>query len=405
MKVLVVTSVFPNSKQPTFGVFVKERMLQVAKHCELKVVAPVPWFPFARYLKKGYRPRVPYLEIQDGIEVYHPRFFNIPKFFKFLDGFFFFLSSLITTYKLKKKFNFDIIDSHFVYPDGFGSILLGKVFGRPVFITVRRTIRILLKYPLIRHQIRYALNRAARVFSVCNDLKKVVLEFSIPDQKVIVVPNGINIRKFNAVDKLEARKELGLPANKKIIISVGWLNEEKGFHHIINGLSRIKETFPEILYVIIGGIPAGGNYEPVLRQLVSELGHLDDVFFAGPKPHDQLYKWLSASDLFCLATAREGWANVFLEAMACGVPVVTTRVGGNEEVVSSSDYGLLFNLGNEKEMIDAILFAFSKQWSKEAILAYAGMNTWDKRIGTLISQYKEVLALTATFPAGSRGMQ
>ena len=304
MKVLVVTSVFPNSKQPTFGVFVKERMLQVAKHCELKVVAPVPWFPFARYLKKGYRPRVPYLEIQDGIEVYHPRFFNIPKFFKFLDGFFFFLSSLITTYKLKKKFNFDIIDSHFVYPDGFGSILLGKVFGRPVFITVRGTIRILVKYPLIRHQIRYALNRAARVFSVCNDLKKVVLELSIPDQKVIVVPNGINIRKFNAVDKLEARKELGLPANKKII----------------------KETFPEILYVIIGGIPAGGNYEPVLRQLVNKLGHLDDVLFAGSKPHDQLYKWLSASDLFCLATAREGWANVFLEAMACGVPVVTTRV-------------------------------------------------------------------------------
>ena len=391
LKILVATSVFPNSKQPTLGIFVKERMFNAAKHCELKVIAPVPWFPFIRYLKKDYRPRVPYLEIQDGIEIYHPRFFSVPRFFKCLDGFFFFISSITTALNLNKNFKFDIIDSHFVYPDGFGAVLLGKFFRRPVTITIRGTIKKLLKYPLVAIQIKYALKKTIRVFAVCNELKEVVTGLGIPEEKTVVIPNGVDVGKFRHVEKLRARSELGIPADKKIIVSVGGLVERKGFHRVLSVLPQVKQAIPDIMYVMVGGASVEGNYEPVLMRMVKELSLRDYVMFAGQQLHDNLYKWFSASDIFCLATSNEGWANVFLEAMACGLPVVTTRVGGNEEVVSSDDYGMLFELEDKDGMAYAIIKSVQKEWNREKIINYARKNTWDIRINHLISQFNSVI--------------
>jgi teichuronic acid biosynthesis glycosyltransferase TuaC len=391
MKILVVTSVFPNSAQPTLGVFVRERMVKVARHCELKVVAPAPWFPIINLVKKGYRPTVPYVEMQEGIEVYHPRFFNIPRFFKFLDGFFFFLSAAATIKKIRKEFDFDLLDAHFAYPDGVGAILMGKFFKRPVTITIRGTIRKLSRFPLIRRQIQYALNNAAKIFTVCNDLKNAVVELGISPEKVVTVPNGVDIDKFTRVDRLAARRELGLPVGSKVLISVGGLVERKGFHRIIAAFPEIRKTIPQVMYVIVGGPSVEGNNEPELRRLVAELGLRDAVLFAGPQPHETLHKWLSAADVFCLATSNEGWANVFLEAMACGLPVVASRVGGNEEVVASNEYGVLFDLDNGRQLVEAILKALEKRWDREGIVAYALSNSWEGRIESLIFQFNEVL--------------
>ena len=391
MKILVVTSVFPNSKQYSLGIFVKERMFNVAKHCELKVIAPTPWFPFARHLKRDYRPKVPYLEIQNGIEVYHPRFFNIPKFFKFLDGLFFFISTIVTVWNVRKYFKFDIIDSHFVYPDGFGAVLLGRVFKSPVTITVRGTIKKLLKYPLIRVQIKYALKKSAKVFTVCNDLKEVVTKLGITEEKIVVVPNGVDIEKFIPVEKQRAREELGLPANKKIIVSVGGLVERKGFHRIISALPCIKKSIPNIIYVIVGGCSVEGNYKPVLQELVEKLKLREHVVFAGPQPHEKLFKWLCAADVFSLATSNEGWANVFLEAMACGLPIVTTDVGGNPEVITGEHLGFLVKPGDENQLAETLVNALNKTWDKEKIILHAKDNSWDSTVERLIKEFKEIL--------------
>lgn len=390
MKVLVVTSVFPNSAQPTLGVFVRERMSRVAQQCELKVVAPVPWFPFASRLKPGYRPAVPYREVQNGIEVLHPRFFNVPGIFKCLDGLFFALSSLVTVLRLRRTFRFDLIDSHFAYPDGFGAVLLGRLIGVPVTITVRGTIRKLSQYVLRRIQIIYALRNAARVFTVCADLKQAVVDLGVDDAHVEVVANGVDIYKFRPVEQAIARRELGLPAERKIIVSVGGLVERKGFHRIIAAMPDISREVPEAMYVIIGGPSVEGNFEPELRRQVAELGLENDVIFAGPQLHDRLSLWLSASDIFCLATSNEGWANVFLEAMACGLPVVTSRVGGNEEVVSSPALGELFDLDDRTAMVRAITSVLCREWNRVQIVEYARSNTWDRRVVQLVARFGEI---------------
>lgn len=395
IKLLVITSVFPNTKQPTFGVFVRERMFRVAQHCELKVIAPVPWFPLVRFVKKGYRPLVPYLEVQDGIEVYHPRFFNIPGIFKFLDGYFFFLSSLLTVWQVRKSFKFDIIDSHFVYPDGVGAFLLGRFFRKPVTITVRESsFQRMLKYPLQRQQIRFSLANATKVFTVSADLKRSVTDLGVPSRKVVVVPNGVDTMKFKPVDKNTARQELGLPLDRKIIISVGWLIERKGFHRLLYALPEIKKNFPDILYIIVGSAPSSNSYEPILKKVVDDLNLGENVFFAGSQPHDELYKWLSASDIFCLATSGEGWANVFLEAMACGLPVVTSRVGGNEEVVASEKYGTIFDIDDANDMVGALTTSLNKKWDIEGIVNYARSNNWDSKINILCKEFKLISSMS-----------
>ncbi len=390
LKILVITSVFPNKKQPTLGTFVRERMLRVAKHCDVKVVGPAPWFPFIRCIKKNYRPLVPKIEIQDGIEIYHPKFFNFPGLFKCLDGFLFFLSSILTLYKIRKSFDFDIIDAHFAYPDGLGAVLLGRLFKKPIAITLRGTIVPLSMYRLRRIQISFALKRADIVFSVCKALKDVAVNLGVQENKIVVVSNGVDTNRFKPLNQIETRKELNLSLDKKIIISIGGLVKRKGFHKIIQALPSIVRKKPDILLVIVGGASVEGNFKPELDRLVEKLTLKDHVLFAGNIPHRDVYKWINASDIFCLVTSNEGWANVLLEALACGKPVVTTTVGGNREVIKSDDYGILVSPEDNKELENALLRAFEKEWNDEKLINYACLHSWDNAANLILRNFREI---------------
>ena len=106
-RIIVFTTLFPNPGQPNAGLFIRERMFRVAKKLPIVVVAPVPWFPFQgliRLFRPHFRPQAPRYEQQDGISVYHPRFFSFPGILKSRDGFFMAIGSFSTVRKLKKKF-------------------------------------------------------------------------------------------------------------------------------------------------------------------------------------------------------------------------------------------------------------------------------------------------------------
>ena len=124
-RLVVFTTLFPHPGQPNAGLFIRERMFRVGKVLPLIVVAPVPWFPLQGLIRRWrphFRPDAPRREIQDGFEVLHPRFFSVPRLFKHLDGFFMAVGCLPTLLHLKKRFDFNIIDAHFAYPDGCGSL-------------------------------------------------------------------------------------------------------------------------------------------------------------------------------------------------------------------------------------------------------------------------------------------
>jgi len=391
MKVLVFTTVFPSREMPNFGIFVRERMRRVADLCDVKVIAPVPFFPFAGVIKRNYAIKHPRIEHQGNLEVHHPRFFVIPGLFKFLDGFFLFLSTIFAVSKLRKDFDFDLIDAHFAYPDGFAAVLLGQLFKRPVVITLRGTLNRLIRYRLRRAMIKVALNRAARIFSVSPHLIQLAEESEARPVKYRIIPNGVDTQHFKRVTQKVARANIGIDEGTKVIISVGGLVERKGHHRVIEALPQLVGKFPDIIFLVVGGPSVEGDISSELRMQIQRLGLENHVRLVGEVPHDQVSMYLSAADIFVLATRYEGCPNVFLEAMACGLPVVTTLVCGNEYIVEPGRSGLLVPFGDKARLGEALQDALTSDWNHQQIIEYAHSRTWENVAKEVVTQFDEVL--------------
>lgn len=389
-RLLVFSTLFPHSEQPNAGIFIRERMFRVGRRLPLVVVAPVPWFPFdglIRRFRPHFRPTAPRYEVQKDIEVHYPRFLSLPGIGKWLDGAFLALGSLTTLWRLKQRFRFQLIDAHFAYPDGYAASLLGRWFQVPVTITLRGTEVRMARTRLRRRQMLAALRRADRIFSVSNSLKELAVRLGIPEAKIRVIGNGVDTDKFSPLPRDEARRMLALPVDAPVLISVGALVERKGFHRVIELLPELRRKFPGLQYLVVGGPSTEGNWGERLRDQVKELGLTDSVRFLGVLPADRLRVPLSAADVFVLSTRNEGWANVFLEAMACGLPVVTTDVGGNQEVVARSDLGLIVPFNDRDALCKALQDALRRAWDRQGILAYARENSWNGRIETLVNEF------------------
>lgn len=392
-RLVVFSTLFPHPGQPNAGVFIRERMFRVGKVLPLIVVAPQPWFPLQGVIRKWrphFRPPAPRQEVQNGIEVLHPRFFSVPGLFKSLDGLFMAIGSLPTLLRLKRRFQFNLIDAHFAYPDGYAATLLGRWLKVPVTITLRGTEVPLSRDPARRRRIVAALDCASRVFSVSDSLKRHTVSLGVDGAKIRVVGNGVDTTKFHPLPKTEARSRLGLPQNAPVIVSVGALVERKGFHRVIECLPGLLRQFPSLHYLIVGGAGPEGDMSEALRRQVAELGLESTVHFLGPIPSTDLKLPLSAADVFILATRNEGWANVFLEAMACGLPVVATDVGGNAEVVCKPELGTIVPFGERSTLEGAIADALLFRWDRAAIIAYACDNSWDGRVAVLTEEFNHL---------------
>lgn len=398
-KAVVLTTLFPHSGQPGAGLFIQERMFRVARQVPLCVLVPVPWFPFQgliRRWKPGFRPRAPRHEIREGIEIHYPRFLSVPGMLKWLDGFFMALGCLPRLLRLRRSFGFNLIDAHFAYPEGYAATLLGRWLHVPVTITMRGTEVPIARDAPRRKRMRLALEAAARVFSVSESLRQHAASFGLPAEKVVVVGNGVDTEKFHGVPRQTARDALGLPADARVLISVGALVERKGFHRVMECLPELRQRFPGLCYLVVGGPSPEGDWSRELRQRAKELGVDDCVRFLGALAPEALKGPLSAADVFVLATRNEGWANVFLEAMACGLPVVTTDVGGNAEVVADSRLGILVPFGHRQALAGAIAEALRREWNREWIVSHAGRHGWERRVEVLARELDAVVAAQAS---------
>jgi glycosyltransferase involved in cell wall biosynthesis len=146
---------------------------------------------------------------------------------------------------------------------------------------------------------------------------------------------------------------------------------------------------------VVGGASPEGDWSAVLRQRTVELGLQDCVKFLGALAPEELKVPLSAADVFVLATSNEGWANVFLEAMACGLPVVTTDVGGNAEVVADGRLGMLVPFGDRDQLAWAMSEALRRDWDRDYIVAHAAANSWNQRVDMLTEQFDRIVSRTA----------
>lgn len=388
MKLLTFSTLFPNAQQPNHGLFVETRLryLVASGKVESRVVAPVPWFPssnprFGHYAKLA---QVPASEERYGISIVHPRYVALPKLGMYTAPWLMAQAVKPAIGRIiDSGFDFDAIDAHYFYPDGVAAVMLGKYFNKPVVVTARGTdINVLPQFALPRKMIVWAANNATGVITVCNYLKDEMVALGVRPETITPLRNGVDLERFSLLDKDAARASLGFKGFT--LLSVGHLNEHKGHHLAIEALTEM----PDVSLVIAGSGPDHGK----LEALAARLGLAGRVRLAGPVPQTELRTYYNAADLMILASSREGWANVLLESMACGTPVVATSICGTPEVVGAPAAGRLMRDRSAGALAEAVRQLRADRPERAATRQYAEGFSWDATTQGQLDLFSNILA-------------
>ncbi|MCL2635423.1 MAG: glycosyltransferase, partial [Betaproteobacteria bacterium] len=213
--IVVLSSLFPSPVQPGSGLFIRERMFRVARQLPVAVVAPTPWFPLQRLIRRirpDFRPGAPAYEQQSGVDVWYPRFLSFPGLFKQFDGLMLALGALPRLRRLKKSGRLDLIDAHFAFPDGYAASLLSRWLKVPFTITLRGTETRHVQDRRLAGRLLRGIGRAAQVFSVSDSLRQLLLARGARPERIEVVGNGVDTVRFAPHDRAACRAALDIPA-------------------------------------------------------------------------------------------------------------------------------------------------------------------------------------------------
>lgn len=387
LSILTATTLFPNPVQRAHGVFVETRLRHLLASGEVTahVLAPIPWLPpMVRYSSYGPLQTVPSREQRNGLIVEHPRYLVVPKFGMTL-------TPLMLYRAMRKRFvallkeghRFDLIDAHYFYPDGVAAVRLAREFNLPVTVTARGTdLNLIPEFPAPRKMILDAASKADGMITVCQALKDTLIEMGVADERVTVLRNGVDLELFRPVDRAAARSALGL--SRRTLASVGLLIDRKGHHHIIRALKDLPDN--DLL------IAGDGPDRRALERLAVEEGVADRVRFLGSVDQNRLREIYNAVDALVLASSREGWANVLLESMACGTPVVASAVWGTPEVVARPEAGVLMPSLDPQGVADGVRRLFAAYPDREATRRYAEGFNWNATTEGQLKLFRGILA-------------
>ncbi len=381
------TTLYPNHITPLHGVFVENRLrhLLASGQVATRVVAPVPWFPwraelFGRY---GTYARVARRETRHGIAIEHPRHVAVPKLGMNLAPLMLYRAALPALRRLQAESgDFDLIDAHYFYPDGVAAAMLGRALGKPVVITARGSdINLIPQHALPRRMILWAARQAAGIVAVSEALRRALIALGVPAHLVRTLRNGVDLAMFRPLDRERVRAAMGLAG--PVLLSVGHLIERKGHDRVIAALPQL----PGFTLVIVGNGPERAK----LAAQAASLGVDPRVHFLGSVPHDELARLYSAADALVLASSREGWPNVLLEAMACGTPVVASNVWGAPEIVARREAGVLMPELSADGVSAGVGALFRDLPERDATRALAEAYSWDETSDGQLRLFAEVL--------------
>jgi teichuronic acid biosynthesis glycosyltransferase TuaC len=387
MKLLTFSTLYPNEVRPNHGIFVETRLrhLLASGEVESRVLAPVPWFPFRQtsFGRYGEYSRVPAREERFGIEVRHPRYLSIPKVgMNWAPRLLAVAAGPACRQLHKEGYDFDAIDAHYFYPDGVAAARLGEQLQRPVVITARGSdINVIAQFPRPRSLILEAAQKAAAIITVSRALKDKLVELGVDGDKIHTLRNGVDLTRFQAGDRTTMRARFGL-GYEPVLASVGNLVPEKGHDLVIRALAFL----PDARLLLIGS----GAQEGSLRALAKSLGLADRVRFMGLLPQDELIQIYGAVDLLVLASSREGWANVLLESLACGTPVVATDVGAARDAIHAPEAGLVIPERTAQAVAVAVAQVLDNLPDRATTRRYAEQFGWEETTRGQIEIFKAI---------------
>ena len=394
IKVLIITYSFPTKYNPSAAIFILNQLQELKKYCDIKVIFPYPYVPRIRLFNPYHR----FSGIKDkenvgGIEVYHPKYFMFPRlpfikkflnFFLVFESFFSHPTSKKVVKRIMNDWNPDIIHMHSPLSGGLLGLNIKKMYNKPLLVTIHgEDITLHSKKALSKYLVKSTLRNSNAIICVSEFLKKEINSIGIKKNKFFVIPMGANTKNFKPKDKNKARQSLNLPKDKKIILFVGHLVTRKGVEYLIRSIKIVLKKDKNILCCIVGK----GILENALKKLTSELNLEDYVRFLGEKRGKDTAKCMNACDMLVLPSLNEGLPVVLCEALACGKPVVATKVAGTPELVNK-DVGYLVKPKDVNDLAEKIVLALDKKWEKDKLLKRAGEFSVISSVNKLIKVYR-----------------
>ncbi len=391
MKILLVSNIFPNSAEKERGVFTYRIAMALRALCRVDVVAPLPWVPpILRKKNKGKyaHAQVPVREEISGLRVYHPRYVVIPRVLGFMHPVFMFGPLLRLVKRLDRQNQIDLISAHWIFPDGVAAGWVARKLGKPIILTALGCD--INYYPTLtfrKSQIKGALRMADAVTVKGNSLKEKVLDLQVPDEKVFLIPNGIDLHRFHIMDRSAARQELGIHGNGPFLLTVGSLDEVKGTCYLLEALNKMADALKALPHLLMVG---DGPLKQALFSQAQSLGLTRQITFFGRRPHHEIPIWMNAADLFCLPSIREGRPNALMEALACGTPAVASGVGSVPEIINEGN-GRIAQAGDPENLRRQILVCLNRSWDRKTIRESVLGFTWEQCASLYMRTFQKVL--------------
>lgn len=373
LKVLTFSTLFPSSVRPSHGIFVETRLRELLKggEVEARVVAPVPWFPSAHPRWGDYAKfaATPVREQRHGLDVLHPRYLLAPKVGMTMAPLSLALGARRALRQLiDEGFDFDVIDAHYFYPDGVAAAWLAKHFGKPLVISARGSdVNLIGQMAGPRRRMLAAAAEAQACIGVSTALVDAMRGWGVAEAKLHRVPNGVDLERFQPLPRAQARARLGLPVQGRLLIGVGNLLELKGHHLLVEALALLSTEMPDLTLAVIGEGPQ--RAELLAQAQALGVGHR--VRLAGRVEQAGLADWYSAADCMGFMSSREGMPNAVLECLACGTPVIATRVGGLPELITEPMLGELLAERSAAALADALRRWLSRETDVSGIRRHA----------------------------------
>jgi teichuronic acid biosynthesis glycosyltransferase TuaC len=378
IKILSLCCVYPNPSEPSLGLFVRSRLQHLGELADVKVIAPLAAFDYSRWRAvRSIRRSVPKDRTDGNLEVLQPAWFY-PPLGGWLNPLFLFSRLRRLAVHLRRDFPFHIIDAHFGYPDGIAAALLARCTRSPFSVTLRGNELMHARRKLRRAALGWALRRADAIIAVSESLRRFAISLGAEPEKVKTIPNGVESRIYFPRNRVQCRVKLGLPAGGRFVLSAGALIERKGHHRVMEALKSLAEEGCTACLLIAGGPGREGSFVKELHQLPAKLNVQRRVRFFGEVSPERMAELMSAADVLCLASSREGWPNVVHEAMACGTPVVASNVGGVPEMIPSDHFGFVVPPGDPVALAAALRSALENSWDRAAIAAWAHSRSWQQ---------------------------
>jgi teichuronic acid biosynthesis glycosyltransferase TuaC len=362
----------------------------MSQMADVRVLQPIPTFPLIRPLPAWARPAS---RTWQGLTIAQTPMFYFPKVAKALDATWQQRAVSRHLQRAQAKGAIDLVDAHFGYPDGVGCVRAAQKAGLPVFVTIRGLEAERVRDPRIGPALVKALNEATGVISVSHFLRQDMIDNGVSGDQIEVIANAVDRSVFKTVaNKGEAKQALGLDPSRKLVISIGHQIHRKRHDIVLRAFAQLCGQRSDVDLAIVGGVDFDTDTPAMLQRLVQELQLQTKVRFLGTMPPPEVAKWLQAADVFALATLREGCCNAVLEALACGVPVVTTPVGDNAYYVKEGENGHLFAVNNVAELSAALQRSLHTTWNTEGISQGLVVGTWQNVAEKVLASFQRRLA-------------